>query len=117
MKRLLLALCLVPSLSFAQAYGCFIEPGDYYCSQRTINCQSSSVRNIEWFGYTTGDVCNSFVYCVSQLTDMTTARDVNSTGWDSCIDQYNALVKPYNKNLTLIKKLRAACGAKCKRIK
>ena len=128
MKKLLLALCLIPSVSFAQVfyptYGCFVEPYQANCSQHTVNCQASPQTNLLWFGSTVGTLCDNYISCASDWYAEKEGRASCLTGYDtllsqynSLVNKYNALVKPYNKNLALIKKLRAACGTKCKRIK
>ena len=121
MKKLLLALCLIPSVSFAQVfyptYGCFVEPYQANCSQHTVNCQASSQTNLLWFGSTVGTLCDQYISCAQDWYNEKNAHTACYGEYETLRGKYNSLVNPYNKNLALIKKLRAACGAKCKRIK
>lgn len=55
--------------------------------------------------------------CNSNYNNLLADRNSIAAQQSTCVTDYNNLVAPYNKNLALIKKLRKACGSKCKKIK
>lgn len=109
MKKLLLALCLIPSLAVADyipLYGCFRENYSLSCSNSTITCDFTSnyiSNNQYYFGTTVGTLCNVYVQCLAYGA----AAD----------DRLAALRVTYNKKLALIRRLRTACGARCRSVK
>jgi hypothetical protein len=101
MKKLLMTLLLVPSLAFGYTptYGCFVENYTVVCSDKIITCDYSADhinQNLLAFGTTVGTLCNVY---------------------DECLISYVTMHNAYNKKLALIKRLRAACGARCRTIK
>jgi len=107
------AALFVPNLVHAQQLGCYVDfrtPNT--CFEGLISCALTNVLTDEvaLHGTATGYLCykygvtiNSLLTCESSYSDMTANRDQ----W----------VTYSNSQTKLIKKLRKACGTKCKKIK
>lgn len=135
MKKLLFALCLVPSIASASLpCGCFSTDSDptrcyigverpYYYSTDAMNnlCYGSAIsalqRDMVDCSAHANFLKSSLDSCQSDFYSIVGSRDQYYANYNTCVGKYNSLVGGYNKNLALIKKLRAACGSKCKRIK
>lgn len=132
MKKLVLALCMLPSIAAAE----YMPRGCYVAFDNPDYCWQPRDGVVQWLtgpdrsnqGYLYGGAVETIIYHAYKLNlDVTAAVNEQNACIDdynalyaqntSCVDQYNALVTPYNKNLALIKKLRRACGVKCKKIK
>lgn len=121
MKKLLLVLILFPDIVLADAltptFGCFIENNSFYCAQGTITCGADPVQNAFDFGMTAADLC-------TRLNAATDSNTHNYNGWNSCITMYNSTessrqewIAYGTRQAALIKKLRRACGTRCRGIK
>lgn len=142
MKKLVLALCMLPSIAAAE----FLPNGCYVAFNNPDYCWQPIDGKVEWLASTDrtflmakhGHI-EALIYdwyqwkslvglykeeldrataaCSANFNALLAQRDALSAQYSTLVDQYNGLVTPYNKNLALIKKLRRACGTKCKKIK
>lgn len=109
MKTVLFALAFLIATSahaYTPTYGCFREHYSTSCSEREVICDANpgyATTNMYLFGYTVGAVCNNYVNA-----------EINRREW---IAYGTSCEKVAKKNISLVNRLRKACGAKCKRIK
>lgn len=117
MKKLLFALLLLPAISNAQSYtyGCFVENGSIYCSTGEITC--GTFGNVASFGPTVGSLCNQYILALGELVTETQRADINYNAYLTAEAGRLDWIAFANKKVALIKRLRKACGSKCKLIK
>lgn len=130
MKKLILALALVPSVAVAEFLpaGCYVA--HYY---RTDACWFSPTGVYEWaeplanqnlYGSPVSTVMQRFFEEQSLKNSCLASLSVAETEYNSCAVDYNNLIdvkntalSAYAKTNAYAKKLKKACGAKCKKIK
>jgi hypothetical protein len=137
---LLLLMLMVPLNAIAVPAGCFVADGDYYCYP--LSFQSTDCDQYNMTAYNFGNYINSMcshvnsielslsncnvdffnalnlfaladskrTQCLSELT----ANESNRQEW---VAYGQALSGQNKKQTSLIKKLRKACGTRCKKIK
>ncbi len=140
MKKTLSALIIL--LSTSSAFAEPIPDGCYVAFNDPNYCYESFTGLYEWIDYSEQSNVAKYGSPMAAIIKSWSKEKSDSTYWynnylsefnarNSCANNYNSLlasnnslvtdynnlVTPYNKNLALIKKLRKACGAKCKKIK
>lgn len=110
MKLLFLVIMLLPGAVSAAQLGCFVETGKSTCSDQEITCSLGEFNNIATYGQSIGFICDAYVATYNGYLQCVSDRDRARQGWKETIDiglRYEATLR----------RLRRACGAKCKRIK
>lgn len=110
MKKLLLALLFIAPCARAQSYGCYIELASNFCSNREILCSLGEFDNTARYGVSIGRICDYYAATYNGYLECASDRDIALNGWQETIDigrRYEATMR----------RLRRACGLKCKRIK
>lgn len=132
MKKLLLALLFVPTLAAAE----YVPNGCYVSFVDTTRCWRPSDGIVNWtqspnrdtsagmYGSTMGAIVYSGylcdeekVACASTLASCKANALLTENNRQEWITYGNGLAATNAKNLALIKKLRRACGTKCKKVK
>ncbi len=96
--KYIIALLLLASTAQAQQVGCFVDfSNPTVCSTNIWQCDISSRQsNYSYFGYTMGATCDVYIQALSAAV------------------YYQDVAK---RNQVLAKKLKKACGARCRRLK
>lgn len=99
---------------------CYESPSGFYEWSAFGDKNNTNLK----YGYAAGAIIlrakeldSTLNICNSDYNTLLAERNSIASQNSTCIADYNNLVTPYNKNLALIKKLRKACGSKCKKIK
>lgn len=131
MRTILAVLLLIPTLVSAQTFGCYVANYTNYCSSLKANCTFNSALDSLNYGYTVGNLCDTYGYALAKWDEeekranhnysvweqCAKERDYNAGGWNECAAGWQGTVNLLGQSDRLVKKLRRACGAKCKRIK
>ena len=133
MKKIIFSLILmvIGTTSQAQTTGCFASFSTGYCYS-SMNCLAASVSSItSAFGSAVGDMCGTIQDKTARLDScelekynctVTYNNQVNSINalraeYDSLYSEYSNVYDVYAKQFQTIKKLKKACGKKCKNIR
>lgn len=132
MKRLLLALCLLPAIASAE----YLPDGCYVAYSNPGSCWYSYSGNVQWTTYTdrqTGAyhygtaieaIINQHGQYKALAEEFQSIATACATDYSAVVDQYNGLVSQFNTQLAALKKqkslvsrLKKACGSRCRSIK
>lgn len=121
------AALFVPNLVKAQQLGCYVDFRFLNtCFEGDVSCALRNDLSEERFfhGTAVGNLCYKYSITLTNLSSCDSAYSDSQAnlascngGYNSLVATHNTLVANYNSQLKLIKKLRKACGTKCKKIK
>lgn len=108
----------VKAQSFTPSLGCFVDfTNPNVCSNLDIICGTNYNSNYLSGGYTIAQLCDKYNVASALASSNYEASQSYLAQYNSLVGTHNGLVTNYNSQLKLIKKLRKACGTKCKKIK
>lgn len=108
-------------------YGCFVvqgTSGSGICAVGTITCSSDYNLNVAYFGQPVAGLCAQVWDYYGSATECNTLLNQGNASLTECSNRFNVTeanrqewIKYGTAQAALVKKLRRACGTKCKKIK
>ncbi len=127
MKKMIVLLfaLIFTSTAHAQSVGCFVSYNSFpNCDTSQFECSVNNAANYNLYGTMIGRICDTYLFCLDSLTrtqrDFDALAGINATNNQLANNNYNAYLacnSSLSKTNSLAKRLRKACGSKCRRIK